>query len=95
MPMACYHASKGLNNDTPPPAPHCIEYDAYLPWMDMKFGSMDYRMCQPQKTLAYARALQHCMELANPPMPGQPHQLAECMIKLKESMAPFTTFMDT
>ena len=63
-------------------------------WTNVKFGSVDFRIHQPQKTLAYATALQHWAELANPLMPGQPHQLAVCIIKLRDSMAPFTTFMD-
>ena len=60
----------------------------------MKFGSVDHRICQPQKTPAYARALQHWLELANPPMPDQSCQLVECVIELRDSTAPFTTFTD-
>ena len=92
--MACFPASKGLNHDTPPPAPCCIDWDAYLLWMNMKFSSVDYRICQPQKTLAFARSLQHWAELANPPATAQPRQLAVCMIEWRDSMAPFTTFTD-
>ena len=36
---------------------------------------------QPQKTLDYAKALQHWPEKAQLPMPGKPHQLAETMLK--------------
>ena len=44
MPMACYHATKGENNYTVPPTPHCLNQDAYLPLSDMKFGGQDYRI---------------------------------------------------
>ena len=70
VPMACCWTSKGHKHDTLPLAPHCMDCDAYLPWMNMKFGSVHYRICQPQKTLAYARTLQYWVEQANPPMPG-------------------------
>ena len=36
-----------------PPSPHCLDWDAYLPLKDPKFGSQDYHLKQPQKTLAY------------------------------------------
>ena len=51
-------------------------------------------MCQAQKTLAYAKALQHWAEEVRPPLLGKLHQLAECFHELQESMEPFTTFTD-
>ena len=85
---------QGVQQLYPTPSPQSIDCNAHLPWVNMKFGSVDIRICQPKKTLAYARALQHWVELTNSPMPGQPHPLVEYMIELRESMAPFTTFMD-
>ena len=36
---------RGKCNDyTPPPAPHCIEWDAFLPQAKGDFGSLDYRL---------------------------------------------------
>ena len=39
--------------------PHCIERDTFLLFNHMQFSSQDYCMKQPQKTLVYAKALQH------------------------------------
>ena len=47
------------------PFPHCIERDMFLPFNTVKFGSQDYHMKQPLKTLAYAKALQYWVEKAN------------------------------
>ena len=74
--------------------PHCLDHDTYLPMPDLRFGSQDYCLEQPQKTLAYAKALQHWADLAKPTLPGESHQLAECIKELKEWMEPFTTFTD-
>ena len=82
MHKECYHATKGHNYYTAPPAPHCIGQDAYLPLKDMRFGVQDYHLCQAQKTLAYAKALQHWVEEARPPMLGKLCQLAECVHEL-------------
>ena len=51
-------------------------------------------MKQPQKTLAYAKALQLWAEKAQPPLLGHPHQLAECMQELRESMELLTSITD-
>ena len=64
MPMACYCGTKGENNYTAPPAPQCLNWDAYLAFRDMKFSGPDYRICQIQETFAYAKALQHWAEKA-------------------------------
>ena len=83
MPQACYAATKGLNNYTAPPTPPCLDHDTYLPMEDLRFGSQDYQLKQPQKTLAYAKALQHWADLAKPTLLGESHQLAECIKELK------------
>ena len=46
------------NDYTLPPAPHCIEWDAFLPQAKGDFGGLDYRLWQPNKTLSLAKALQ-------------------------------------
>ena len=61
---------------------------------DLRFGLQDYHLKQPQKTLAYAKALQHWANLTKPTLPGKSHQLAECIKELGEWMEPFTTFTD-
>ena len=60
----------------------------------MQFGSQDYHIKQLQKTLGYAKALQHWAEKAQPPMPGKPCQLLECVQELMEAMEPLTMFTD-
>ena len=37
---------KGENDYTPPPAPHCIEWDAFLPQTKSNFARQDYRLRQ-------------------------------------------------
>ena len=92
MPRVRYLTLKMENDYSVPPAPHCLERDAFLPLSAGNFSSQDYRMKQTQKTLAYAKALQFWVEKAQPPQPSQPHQLAVCMHELRESMEPLTSF---
>ena len=40
------------------------------------------------------KALQHWAEKAEPPMPGEPCQLVECVRQLREAMEPLTLFTD-
>ena len=40
-------------------------------------------MIHPEMTLAYAKALQHWVEKAQPLTPGEPHQLAESVLELQ------------
>ena len=94
MQQACYAAMKGFNDYMAPPTPHCLDCDAYLPMKDTRFGSQDYHLKQPQKTLTYAKALQHWADLAKPTLSGKSCQLAECIKELREWMEPFTTFTD-
>ena len=94
MPKVRCHAKKMENNYLVLPAPHCLKRDAFLPFNTMKFGSQDYHMKQPQKTLAYTKALQHWAEKAQPPMPGESCQFVECLWELREMMEPLTMFTD-
>ena len=55
----------------------------------------DYCQEQPQKTLAYAQALQYWAERANLPGPSEMHHLARCVQELRQAMKPFTTFSDS
>ena len=94
MPLACYTATKWLNNYMVPPTPPCLDCDTYLPMKDSRFSLQDFQLKQPQKTLAYAKALQHWADLAKPVLPGESHQLVECIQELRRWMEPFTTFTD-
>ena len=94
IPKARCHAKKMENDYSVPPAPYCIERDTFLPFNTLKFSSQDYHMKQPQKALAYAKALQHWAEKAQPPMPGKPCQLVECVWELRDAMETLTMFMD-
>ena len=85
---------KGGDNYTPPPAPHCIEWDAFLPQTKGNFASQDYRLRQPKKTLALAKALQFWAEKAQPSQINKPCQLAACIRELREAMEQLTSFTD-
>ena len=85
---------KGANNHTPPPVPHYIEWNAFLPQSRTCFASEDVRLRQPRKTLAYGQALQLWAKKAQPHQADELHQLAACVWELKEAMNPFITFMD-
>ena len=74
--------------------PHCTEWDAFLPQSEGNFTSQDYRLRQPRKTLAYAKALQFWAEKAQPPLAGKPHQLVTWIRELRESMKLLATFTD-
>ena len=64
MPKVRCHTLKTKNNYLVPPAPHCIDRDAYLPLNNMKFSDWVYQLKQPKKTLPYEEALQHWVEKA-------------------------------
>ena len=72
----------------------CLDCNAYLPMEDPRFGSQDYHLKQLQKTLAYAKGLQHWTDLARPTLSSESCQLAECVKELRKWMEPFTTFTD-
>ena len=82
------------NDYTPPPLPQCIEWDDFLPYNDGNFASQDYRIKQPQKMLAYAKAWQFWAKKAQPHQASQPCQLAACVKELRELMEPLTSFTD-
>ena len=75
-------------------AHHSLDRDQFLPLLDMWFSSQDFWLTQPQKTLAYAKALQYWAEKAQPPIPSKPHQLAENVLELWQMMELLTVFMD-
>ena len=47
-------------------APLSLDRDHFMSILDMWLSSQDYRVKQPQKTLAYAKALQYWVEKAQP-----------------------------
>ena len=71
MPRECYYATDGKKDYTVPPALHCMGCDNYLPPLDMRFGAQGYWLKQPERTLAYAKALQHWAEVAKLPQLGK------------------------
>ena len=74
----------GKENDyTPPPMPHCIKWDAFLPFSEGNIASQDYRMKQPHKMLAYAKALHFWAKKSHLPWASQPLQLAACMKEMR------------
>ena len=94
MPKACYYTTEGCNDYTVPPTLHCIKCDNHLPPPDPRFSTQDFHLKQPEKALAYAKALQHWAEVAKPPQLGEPCQLAECVKELRRCMRPLTTFTE-
>ena len=77
-----------------PPAPHCIDWDTFLPQAKGDFGSLDYRIQQPKKTLVLAKALQFWANWSQLSGAHSKWQLAECIKELREEMKPMTTFTD-
>ena len=82
------------NDHSALPAHHFLDRDWFLPVLEMWFSSQDFWLTQPQKTLAYAKALQYWAEKAQLPIPGEPCHLAESVLELWWMMEPLTTFMD-
>ena len=74
--------------------PHCLNHDDLLPPPDPRLGAQDFQLKQPEKTLAYAKALQHWAEVAKPLWLGKLHKLAECVKELRQYMEPLTRFKD-
>ena len=71
------------NDHSAPLAHHLLDSDQFMPLPDMWFGSQDFHLTQPQKTLAYVKALQYWAEKAQPPIPGEPHHLVESVLELQ------------
>ena len=79
-------SSRRANDYSTPLAPKCIGKDRFLPPLDPRMGSQDYHLGPPSKTLAYAKALQYWVEMAKPPIPSKPHQLAGSILELRQAM---------
>ena len=92
--MAQSWAQGGENDYSAPPAPKCIGNDRFLSPLDPWMGSQDYCLGQPRNTLAYAKMLQYWAERLKLSIPGEPHQLAGCVLELRWAMKPFTNFED-
>ena len=90
----CYCTTNGMNDYMAPPTLHCVGHNHYLPLPDMRFSAQDFWLKQPERTLAYAKALQHWVEVAKPLQPGEPCQLAECVKELRRCMRLLTMFME-
>ena len=82
------------NDYTQPPAPHCIEWDAFLPQVKGDLGGLDYWLWQPKKTLVLAKALLFWADETQPSWAHNKWQLAECIREMREEMKPMTTFID-
>ena len=76
-------ALKVCNDYSSPPAPKYIGRKAFLPIPDPRIPCQDYREGQPQKTLAYAQALQYWAGKANLPKTDEQHLLARCIHELR------------
>ena len=94
VPKVRCHASKVDNNHSTLLAHHSLDRDWLLPLLDMWFGSQDFWLAQPQKTLAYVKALQYWAEKAQPLIPSEPCQLAESVLELWQMMELLTMFTD-
>ena len=94
MPKECYHTTKGHSDYTVPPTLHCLKCNDHLPPPDPRFGTQDFWLKQHEKTLAYAKALQHWAEVAKTPWLGELCKLAECVKELRQCMELLTTFTD-
>ena len=79
MPQYCYATTKGFNNYTVPPTPHCLDLDAYLLMGGSEIWLTGLSPEATTKDLAYAKALQHWADLAKPTLPGKSCQLSECV----------------
>ena len=77
-----------------PPAPKCIQRKMFLPVTDSHLPFQDYWLKQPQRTLAYAQALQYRAEKANPLVPDEPYHLAMCVHELRWLMKLYMIFSD-
>ena len=82
------------SNFSATPASYALGRDHFLPPKDMRFGSHDYWLQQPEKNLTYARAFQHWAEKTQLPCPCEPHQLAEFVLELCHAVEPLMTFLD-
>ena len=82
VPKVRSHVAKVDNDHSMLPTHHSIDRDRFMPLPDMWFGTQDFHLTQPQKTLAYAKTLQYWAEKAQPLIPGKPHHLVESILDL-------------
>ena len=78
------HQMKNYNQA--PPAPPCLLWKSFLPQLDSIFACRDIWEIEWEKMVAYAQALQHWAEKADPPAEGRPCLLAESVKELQEEM---------
>ena len=79
---------------TTPPALKCIQRNMFLSDTSSHLLYQDYQLKPPQKTIAYAQALQYWAEKANPPVPDEPPCLAMSIHELRWHMRRYMTFSD-
>ena len=94
IPRVRCEALNVMNDYSMPPTPKCGEKKLFLLAPDPRFPCQDYHEKQPQKTLAYAQAVQYWAERANPPHPGETCCLVRSVQELRWAMKPFTTLSD-
>ena len=72
-----------------PPAPKCVNRNAFLP------DELSYQGVQQQPTLqmvAYARCLQYWVEKLKPPRSPDLHPLTGSVVELRETVQEYVTF---
>ena len=77
-----------------PLAPPCLHWQKFLPPITSAFACRDIQEIPREKTIAYARSLQCFAEQYNLPRKDQPHPLVKSMIKLREEVKFYLSFMD-
>ena len=82
LPKVQSHVAKVDNDYSAPPAYLPLSRDWFMPLPDIWFSSQDFWLSQPQKTLAYAKALQYWAEKAQPLIPDEYCHLAESVLEL-------------
>ena len=92
VPKAWSCMVKVENDHSMLPALHSLDRDWFMPLPDIRFGSQDFCLTQPQKTLVYVKT--YGQKRPQPPIPGKPHYLAESILKLWQTMELPTTFID-
>ena len=85
---------KALRDYTMPPAPKCIQKKMFLLVPHPHLLCQDYHSKEPQRTLAYAQALQYWAEQANLLGPDEPCHLVMCVHELRQVIKPYMTFSD-
>ena len=73
LPKRRSHAMSISNDYSAPPTPHALGRNQFLLIRGMHFGGKDYRLEQPEKSLAYIKVLQYWAETAQLPCLDKPH----------------------